>query len=201
MDHIHGPFSFCQGRFEVFFNPTHPDPITPGRREGGRHCIEAQQWAFNNSFYNNNFEKIFKVSVFMLCKLSRNLFYILTLSLLEMLLYPITFFHIYSQNQHVSTQGILKPEVIKRRKKQNLMNIYMTFLAWLAQFMTNMVLVVLGKYVFGKDQFVYNFFARVTIFFNFNVLPFVYIIMGSADFRRTITSKEYFIFLKLLFEF
>ena len=29
-DYIHGPFSICKGRFEVFFNPTHPDPITPG---------------------------------------------------------------------------------------------------------------------------------------------------------------------------
>ena len=30
-DFIHGPFNHCRGRFEVFFNPTHPDPITPGK--------------------------------------------------------------------------------------------------------------------------------------------------------------------------
>ena len=29
-DFIHGPFHLCNGRFEVYFNPTHPDPITPG---------------------------------------------------------------------------------------------------------------------------------------------------------------------------
>jgi len=29
-DYIHGSFNYCKGRFEVFFNPTHPDPITPG---------------------------------------------------------------------------------------------------------------------------------------------------------------------------
>jgi hypothetical protein len=29
-DYIHGPFNYCKGRFEVFFNPMHSDPITPG---------------------------------------------------------------------------------------------------------------------------------------------------------------------------
>ncbi len=26
------------GRFEVYFNPTHPDPITPGRRDRASYC-------------------------------------------------------------------------------------------------------------------------------------------------------------------
>jgi hypothetical protein len=29
-DFIHGPYYHCIGRFEVYFNPTHPDPLTPG---------------------------------------------------------------------------------------------------------------------------------------------------------------------------
>ena len=29
-DFIHGPFHLCTGRFEVYYDPTHPDPITPG---------------------------------------------------------------------------------------------------------------------------------------------------------------------------
>ena len=29
-DFIHGPFHMCTGRFEVYYDPTHPDPITPG---------------------------------------------------------------------------------------------------------------------------------------------------------------------------
>jgi hypothetical protein len=29
-DYIHGPFNYCKGRFEVFFNPMHSDPFTPG---------------------------------------------------------------------------------------------------------------------------------------------------------------------------
>ena len=29
-DYIHGPLNYCKGRFEVFFNPKHSDPFTPG---------------------------------------------------------------------------------------------------------------------------------------------------------------------------
>ena len=29
-DFIHGPFNHCLGRFEVYFDPKHPDPFTPG---------------------------------------------------------------------------------------------------------------------------------------------------------------------------
>ncbi len=29
-NHIHGPYNNCVGRFEIFFNPTHPDPFTSG---------------------------------------------------------------------------------------------------------------------------------------------------------------------------
>ena len=29
-DYVHGPFNRCIGRFETFFDPFHPDPITPG---------------------------------------------------------------------------------------------------------------------------------------------------------------------------
>jgi hypothetical protein len=29
-DFIHGPFNHCIGRFEVYFDPKHPDPFTPG---------------------------------------------------------------------------------------------------------------------------------------------------------------------------
>jgi len=29
-DSLHAPYSRCTGRFETYFNPTHPDPISPG---------------------------------------------------------------------------------------------------------------------------------------------------------------------------
>ena len=31
-DFIHGPYNHCMGRFEVFFNPYHPDTITEGEQ-------------------------------------------------------------------------------------------------------------------------------------------------------------------------
>ena len=199
-DYIHGPYSFCLGRFEVFFNPTHPDSITPGRREGERHCVEAKRWAFNNDTQTEAYEKLLKIGVFVSCKISRNLFYILSMSLPEMFLYPITFFHINAHNKNAANEGIIKADAIKRRKRQNTLNIYMTFWAWLAQFVTNMIIVVLVKYMFGKDQFLYQLTGLVTMILNFNVLPFLYIILGNDGFKRSILNKEYCKFVKLLFE-
>jgi hypothetical protein len=40
-DSVHGPFNHCVGRFEVYFNPKHPDPITPGRRQCGKRCNQV----------------------------------------------------------------------------------------------------------------------------------------------------------------
>ena len=31
-DFIHGPLNLCIGRFEVYFNPYHPDTITEGKK-------------------------------------------------------------------------------------------------------------------------------------------------------------------------
>ena len=31
-DFIHGPFNHCIGRFEVYFDPKHSDPLTPGMK-------------------------------------------------------------------------------------------------------------------------------------------------------------------------
>ena len=32
-DFAHGPYNHCIGRFEVYFNPTHKDPFTPGKSD------------------------------------------------------------------------------------------------------------------------------------------------------------------------
>ena len=200
-DYIHGPYSYCQGRFEVFFNPTHPDPITSGRREGERHCVEAERWAFSHDKGTIVFEKMIKFGIFVSCKISRNLFYILSMSLPEMFLYRITFSHINVHNKNVENEGILKEDAVRRRKRQNVLNIYMTFWVWLAQFITNIIIVIAVKYMFGKDQFLLQLAVFVTMFLNFNVLPFLYIILGNDGFKRSILNKEYCKFVNLLFEF
>jgi hypothetical protein len=99
-DYVHGPYNYCKGRFEVYFNPTHPDAITPGRREGEKNCVESKRWA-NDSMFSTRIEHFFKVSVFISCTISRHLLYILTMSLPEMVLYPLTFRHIIKHNKQV----------------------------------------------------------------------------------------------------
>ena len=77
----------------------------------------------------------------------------------------------------------------------------MTFWAWLAQFITNMFIVFIVNFVFGKDQFVFPVFGMVVLFFNFNVLPFTYIFMSHDKIRMALYGKEYLKLGKLLFEF
>ena len=77
----------------------------------------------------------------------------------------------------------------------------MTFWAWLAQFTTNMFIVFIVNFVFGKDQFVFPVFGMVVLFFNFNVLPFTYIFMSHDKIRMALYTKEYFELGKLLFEY
>jgi hypothetical protein len=77
----------------------------------------------------------------------------------------------------------------------------MTFWAWVAQFIANMLLVLMVKFMFGKDQFVYQLLGFATLFLNFNLLPFIYIILGNDSFKKAFTGKDYFQLIKLLFEF
>ena len=200
-DYIHGPFNYCRGRFEVFFNPTHPDAITPGRREGERHCIETYKWAFNDNVQDESVYKyFFKVAVYFCCKISRNLFYIFTLSLPEIFLYSFTFIHIAKHDKWAALKGIVKPEAFKRRRTQNFVNIYVTFWAWLMQFITNMFIVVIVKFMFGKDQFVMLIMGFISFFLTFNLLPLIYIIMGNENLKRAFASKNYFDIIQQLFK-
>ena len=86
--------------------------INLGRREGARHCIEAQRWAFDNTTNSGHIQHLFKVGIFVSCKVSRNLFYILSLSLPEFVIYPILFFYITSHNNRIAANGILKPGIV-----------------------------------------------------------------------------------------
>jgi hypothetical protein len=91
--------------------------------------------------------------------------------------------------------------VMKRRKNQNLVNIYITFWACLAQFITNMFLIFIVRFGFGKDQFMFPVYGLVLHFFNFNVLPFTYLFMSHEKVRLALYGKKYMELCKLLFEF
>jgi hypothetical protein len=79
-----------------------------GRREGERHCIAAERWAFDNTTTTLMSQHIFKVGIFVSCKISRNLFYIMTLGLPEMILYAITFRSIIVHTNQIASNGVLK---------------------------------------------------------------------------------------------
>ena len=54
----------------------------------------------------------------------------------------------------ITTSSFLTfPDVIKRRQKQNLTNIYMTFWAWLAQFLTNIIVFIRSSLKNMKSSF------------------------------------------------
>jgi hypothetical protein len=64
-----------------------------------------------------------------------------------------------------------------------------------------MFLVVLVKFLFGKDQFTFYLLAFLTLFLNFNVLPLFYIILGDERFKKAVAKKEYFELVKLMLNF
>jgi hypothetical protein len=93
--------------------------------------------------------------------------------------------------------GLLNPEIIKNRKQKNNLNIIMTFWVWFAQFVNNIIYMVLIKMFLGKVRFYHSLLAVLTIFVNFNVLPLFYIVIADEDFKMAIVQKEYLIVAKL----
>ena len=196
---IHGPYQFCIGRFETYFNPTHPDPFTPGRREGKRHCEDTGTWAFEPNI--NDFEQIFRVILLSSCWMTKGIYWIAMLSLPEIVLYYITFEHIKIHTNRTELSGILNPEVMNRRKQKNTLNIIMTFWAWLAQFATNITYVIVLKLFFGKYRFFQALFAAFTVSLNFNIMPLFYIALADEDLKSAILRKEYSTAARLFFYF
>ena len=97
---LHGPYSRCMGRFETYFNPMHPDPITPGRRKGEEYCEATQRWA--SEFDINRYEYLFRNLFLFGCKLTTHLIWIVMFGIPEIILYAATFRHIIIHNNQVS---------------------------------------------------------------------------------------------------
>jgi hypothetical protein len=99
-DTLHGPYSRCMGRFETYFNPMHPDPITPGRRKGEEYCQATQRWVLE--FGINQYEYIFRLFFFLGCKITTHFIWIVMFGIPEIILYATTFRHIIIHNNQVS---------------------------------------------------------------------------------------------------
>ena len=117
----------------------------------------------------------------------------------EITLYCITFRHIIRHNQRTALSGIISQNTIKKRKQQNKLNIMITFWAWLAQLITNIIYLLLMFAFYGKSRFYHFLLANCTICLNFNVLPLIYIIKTDDDFKDVIHSKDFFLILRIFF--
>lgn len=199
-DSVHGAFNRCIGRFEMFFNPQHPDPITPGRRGGETHCVETGRWAFNAQGLSMT-QQIFRIGIYVSCTLTTNTIVILMFGLPEIVLYSFTFVYIVSHNRQTALAGILQPEVIRKRKLQNSLNIIMTFWVWLAQLGTNIIYLVVMFVFYGKVRFYHHLFVILTIGLNFNVLPLFYIVLADNQFKTFLLNRDYYNMIKLFFAF
>ena len=190
-DFIHGPYHHCAGRFEVYFNPTHPDPFTPGRREGEKHCDPTYVWAMESEI--NSFTTIFRFSLFSLCKFTTILYWLVTFCIPEMILYPLTFRYIIQQTNNTAQAGILMPEAVKRRRQQTSLNIYVTLVSCIAQLLANIMFLILMIRFFGMSKFYHSLFAIVMTSFNFNFLPIFYVFMTDDRLKKAIQEKKYFV--------
>ena len=119
----------------------------------------------------------------------------------EIGLYSVTFAHIILHTNKTALAGILNPEVIKRRRQKNILNIMMTFWVWLVQFFTNIIYLIIMHVFYGKIRFYHSLLAVFTICLNFTILPLFYIVMADEDLKFAVLNKEYLTVIKLLLKY
>ena len=77
------------------------------------------------------------------------------------LLFQATFKYIFSKNVESATNGIISPDALKRRHRRHGANIKVTFLSVVAQFLTNVGVVVFLNKIYGKNPFFHRLFAII----------------------------------------
>jgi hypothetical protein len=137
-----------------------------------------------------HWEKFFRLFFFLICKLSKLFFWLVTFCVPEMILYPITFRYIVEVTNSTAKAGLLLPEVICRRRQRNSLNIQVTCLACVVQLAANFIFVVLLVLFFGESNFYGQLAALVNICFNFNLIPIFYIIMIDDEIKRSIFGRH-----------
>ena len=176
------------------------DALTPGRRSDyGNICDVRRSWAFEPGLTNAEFYP--RLISCLLCVVTRWTVTLMLMSVPEMILYPLTFRHILSTTNMVALRQILSPEVIKRRKEQNSMNIYLTFLNWLAQFVTNMLLLVMRNFMFGQNLLLHGLFALLHLTINFSVLPILYVVAADDEIKKALSGRNFGQVFRLLLSF
>ena len=169
--------------------------LISGRRNGETHCEATQRWASENT--TDGINHLIRLAFYLSCKMTRLTILIVMLGIPEIICYVITFYNIAKYTNQTAVSGILSPDVIRKRKQRNLLNITMTFWVWLAQLVTNIIYLILLFVFYGKIRFFHNLLVVLTIGLNFNILPLFYITIADGDFRTSLLTKDYLGFLKL----
>jgi hypothetical protein len=163
--------------------------LITGRRAGPKICEEVQIWA--NELDIGIIIRVLRMTQAMLCIGSNWFFHFIVMSIPEAILYPITFHRMFYLTNTPTLSGALKSETIKRRNQQNTINIYVTFWAWLAQFFTNILNLILLHILYGQYVFLHGLFATLHLTLNFIILPLFYIIAADEQLKTAIYAKQY----------
>ena len=75
----------------------------------------------------------------------------------------------------------------------------MTIWTGIAQFVTNIIYIIVIKIFFGKDKFYQDLLAVFTISLNFNILPLLYIALADENFKSAFLKKDYLNAVKMFF--
>jgi hypothetical protein len=67
----------------------------------------------------------------------------------------------------------------------------MTVWTGIAQFVTNIIYIIVIKIFFGGDKFYQDLLAVFTISLNFNILPLFYIALADENFKSAFLRREY----------
>ena len=109
-------------------------------------------------------------------------------------------FHLFRKEKEtlVKIGKMLKESSIFRRHRRIMLNIHITFLAWITEFIGFFV-IFLGTFVLGHENNFVNFSLQtVTIFVYFNLLPCVFL-MNTPEFKDFVSeSPIYEKFLNVL---
>lgn len=191
-------FYVCLGRFEVFFDPLHPDSVSPGRRVVTDVC---QKWYISSDNQSEIFKmpKLFRVGFAATCEISVCLIYGVLTGLPQMFLYYKLYRHIHLHNVKVSSMNLLKPEVEKLRRQQGLINIHVTCVAWILEAACNILNIVYIKYLYGMTLFVHLLSSVFQLSFNYVLMPFLFYIVADVELRSAIYHGRIKEALSLLF--
>ncbi len=126
-----------------------------------------------------------------ICLCSKFLINLISFSVPELVMYTLTFHHIIVHTRRTADAEILRPEVIRKRKQQNTLNIYLTFWIWIAQFSTNLTIFISVKSLFGRSLFVHTFLALMNLTLNFAILPIFYMVAANDVIKAALIKRKF----------